>query len=192
MLFWEQGLRSELQMRSPLKVPKQQNNRQQDKTRADVENKGLGNYWHPHLKPAWGKESGKNVSQIILETILQRNAFDKLFCLLNKRESEMRLIDVCEVLHHKAERTQLSYICFLIMWTMSRHSLHCFPVFIYLFSINKAFSSFRGWPLLNFVSVIFILLKIFIYIYEDFSVEIHWDLFNSFIISVSFEFCFGT
>lgn len=83
----------------------------QELRRADVENKSLGNYWHPlpPLKPAWGEESGRNVSQSILETLLYRNAFDKVlqFCFSNKRDVIIRRVS--EVLHHKAEQTQLQF-----------------------------------------------------------------------------------
>lgn len=67
LLFWERGFKSEVQMRSPLKAPAQQNNRQQDKTRTATKrrhrNRGFGNYRLPVLESgrpkakSWGRVS---------------------------------------------------------------------------------------------------------------------------------------
>lgn len=117
LLFWEQGLRSMAQMRSPLKTPEQQNNRQQDKTRTEVENEGLGNYWH--LLLASGLPEVRNWERICpavssLEKSLKKYLQSLNILLCETKEREMCLIGVDNILRSLPQ----SWWLFFVMWVV--------------------------------------------------------------------------
>lgn len=117
LLFWEQGLRSMAQMRSPLKTPEQQNNRQQDKTRTEVENEGLGNYWHPLL--ASGLPEVRNGERTYPAVSSLKKSLKKYLQSLNillceTKEREMCLIGVDNILRSLPQ----SWWLYFVMWVV--------------------------------------------------------------------------
>lgn len=117
LLFWEQGLRSMAQMRSPLKTPEQQNNRQQDKTRTEVENEGLGNYWHPLL--ASGLPEVRNRERTCPAVSSLKKSLKKYLQSLNillceTKEREMCLIGVDNILRSLPQ----SWWLYFVMWVV--------------------------------------------------------------------------
>lgn len=112
LLFWEQGLRSMAQMRSPLKTPEQQNNRQQDKTRTEVENEGLGNYWHPLLASGLPEvRNGERTCPAVSSLKKYLQSLNILLCETKERE-------MCLIVDNILRSLPQSWWLYFVMWVV--------------------------------------------------------------------------
>lgn len=112
LLFWEQGLRSMAQMRSPLKTPEQQNNRQQDKTRTEVENEGLGNYWHPLLASGLPEvRNGERTCPAVSSLKKYLQSLNILLCETKERE-------MCLIVDNILRSLPQSWWLYFVIWVV--------------------------------------------------------------------------